>query len=222
MKQQSPIQNDFEIFGLFPTPVYITRRDSNLDLTEEKEIEDIIEGGMEYIDESTPNNKNRYQSLNTYIFDTKLKKIKQFCEQQIEKYVEEILTPKNKELNFYITQSWLNIIKPGGYHHHHYHPNSIISGVFYVSTVEDDKIRFFDFRRSNQIIKFEPKEGTFYNSESISIDIKDSVLLLFPSLLIHCVEPNEKATTDRISLSFNVFVKGNIGNKHEVNELFLQ
>ena len=126
------------IVGLFPSPVYITKRDSNLDSTEEKEIEDIIEEGM-----SAKTTNSNSSSKNSYIFDTRLYKLKEFCKEHIETYVEKIISPK-KELDFYITQSWLNITKPGESHGLHSHPNSIISGVFYVSTEEDDKIYFHD------------------------------------------------------------------------------
>ena len=51
------------------------------------------------------------------------------------------MCPK-EELDFYITQSWINITKPDEFHHEHFHTNSIISGVFYISTEEDDAITF--------------------------------------------------------------------------------
>ena len=131
-----PPQNDYKIHGLFPSPVYIATRNSDLDPTEKIEIEDIIkEGTRQEISASTSND--------TYIFNGKLKKIKQFCEQQLKIYVEQVMNPK-EELDFYITQSWLNIIKPGKTHAEHWHPNSIISGVFYISTEEDDSIKFVD------------------------------------------------------------------------------
>ena len=55
-----------EMHSIFPCPVHITKRDSNLSSKEEKEIEDIIKEGM---------SKNIFNSIstNTYIFDTKLK-----------------------------------------------------------------------------------------------------------------------------------------------------
>ena len=36
-----------------------------------------------------------------------------------------------------ITQSWINFTKKGEYHHPHAHPNSLISGVFYVEADKD-------------------------------------------------------------------------------------
>ena len=74
--QQPPA---YAIHGIFPTPVYVIKRDSNLTPKEETEIRKIVKEGM-------------YKSLgnsysnNSYIFNDKLKNIKQFCEQQLKIY----------------------------------------------------------------------------------------------------------------------------------------
>ena len=190
------------IHGVFPTPVYIVKRDSNLSPEEEKEIEDIIKEGTHKVGDLD------YHTENTYLFDTKLKNIKQFCEQQIKIYVKKVLNPE-RELDFYITQSWLNVVEPGGNIGNHYHANSIISGAFYISTEEDDKITFrCPNMQIKELIKFdEPKEYNHYNSLTWSFTARTCELLLFPSWLSHMVMPNKKATRDRISLSFNIFVK---------------
>ena len=209
MKDYNSIQ------GIFPCPIYLTKRDSVLDSTEEKEIEDIVKEGMHRI-------KYNSSSNNNYIFNGKLKNIKQFCEQQLKIYVEQVIAPK-EELDFYITQSWLNVTKPGGYHHEHFHPNSIISGVFYISTEEDDKITFTDPNaKLKELIKFEPKEFNIWNSGSWFFPSVTNELMLFPSWLEHKVDVNGNATKDRISLSFNTFVKGTLGERQDLTELVLK
>ena len=204
-----------ETVSLFPIPAYIAKRDSDLISREEKEIEKIIQEGMK-------KNVGNNSSVNNYIFDKNLKEIKQFCEHHIKKYVEEIMNPKEK-LDFYITQSWLNMTEPGGFHHKHSHPNSIISGVFYIATVEDDKITFFDpSSKLKELIKIEVENYHLWNSTSWFIPVNNNELVLFPSWLDHNVELNEKATTDRISISFNTFVKGTFGNQEELTQLILK
>ena len=201
--------------GIFPVPVYTARRDSNLDSAEKKDIKDIIEEG------NYPNVSNS-TSNNSYIFDDKLKKLKEFCEQHIKIYAKEVINPK-QELDFYITQSWLNVNKPGESHHLHNHPNSIISGVFYISTEEDDKIHFYDPAETlKDRIEIQPKEYNIWNSANWSIPAETNDLLLFPAWLEHSVKPNEKATKDRLSISFNVFAKGVFGQKEEGTELILE
>ena len=167
-------------------------------------------------------NSGNASSTNSYIFNGKLKKLKQFCEEQLKIYVEQAIVPK-EELDFYITQSWLNITKPGEYHHDHSHQNSIISGVFYISTEEDDKITFGDPNvKLRDLIKFEKKEFNVWNSASWFFPSITNELLLFPSWLNHKVDVNEKATTDRISISFNTFVKGTLGSRKDLTELILK
>ena len=209
MKDYNSIQ------GIFPCPIYLAKRDSVLDSTEEKEIEDIVKEGMY-------RNQGNSTSNNSDIFNGKFKKLKQFCEQQLKIYVEQVIVPK-EEIDFYITQSWLNITKPGEFHHDHNHQNSIISGVFYISTEEDDNITFSDPNaKLRELIKFEQKEFNPFNSSTWFFPSITNELMLFPSWLSHGVEVNEKATTDRISLSFNTFVRGTLGSREDLTELVLK
>ena len=213
------------LHGVFPCPVYIVKRDGDMtDMTgvtlelspkEDKDIEDIIAGGMQQ-------NYGNVSSINSYIFNSKLKEIKQFCEQQIKIYVERVILPK-EELDCYITQSWLNITKPGGWHHQHCHPNSIISGVFYIATEADDNISFTDpTAKIKHAMSFKLKEPTGFNSFIWFSSANINELILFPSWLEHSVEPNEKATKDRISISFNTFARGTLGDRKELTELILK
>jgi len=216
---------DYKIEGLFPTPLYMAKRDSNLDSTEKKELEDIIEN------KKKENYRNRNERLEenseekiseTYIFNTKLGSLKKFCEQHIDTYVNEVINPKNTKLDFYITQSWLNALKPDGTHPVHSHSNSLISGIFYVSTIEGDAIQFYDTNTDvKNVISIEPEEANFWNTEIQNLNIANNHLLLFPSYLGHSVNWNASTTTIRISIAFNVFVKGSIGVTCDLNKLNL-
>ena len=211
------LDNDYSIQGIFPCPIYAANRNLNLDSTEEIEIEDIIQKGLFQNKTLTD-----YHSNDSYLFDTKLKNLKKFCEQHIENYVEQVINPI-QELDFYITQSWLNVVEPGGSIHRHWHANSIISGSFYISTEEDDRIVFTDPNKAVKgILKLDQKEYNVWNSQTWFFPVENNLLFLFPSWLEHEVAPNEKATTNRISLAFNVFAKGNFGRTMNLNELILQ
>ena len=204
-----------KIHIIFPCPVYITKRDTNLSPKESKEIGKIVKEGMY-------KNAGNSTSNNSDIFNGKLKKIKQFCEEQLNIYVKEVICPK-EELDFYITQSWLNITKPGEHHHEHSHQNSIISGVFYISTEKGDNLQVFDpNQRLKDTITISPKEYNLWNSTNWSFLVNNNDLLLFPSWLRHRVDMrNESATVDRISLAFNVFARGTFGRKGSSSELIL-
>ena len=123
--------------GVFPTPVYMAKRNSNPSLEEKTDIEEILK-------EKLTTNVGNFGSTDNYIFNSRLKEIKQFCDIQIQGYIEEVIYPKKENIEMYITQSWLNITKPGGFHHVHNHSNSILSGVFYISTQKGDSICFID------------------------------------------------------------------------------
>ena len=208
----------YTVHGVFPQPVYVVNRGGSgysvLNATEQKEVAEIIEEGLK------PNTFNQ-STINNYIFNERLEKLKQFCEQQLKRYVKEIINPKY-DVELYITQAWLNVTKPGGAHHSHSHPNSIISGVFYIETEEDDKITFVDpCIQVRNLVSIENEDFNIWNSDTWFFPTNAGELILFPSWLTHRVEGNEKATTDRISLSFNTFAKGVLGNQDSLCELIL-
>ena len=219
MKQND---DDGQMLGVFPCPVYMIKRAKIILPTEEMEIENLIRAGMHV-------NVGNSSTDNSYIFDTKLQELKQFCNKHVKEYVEQVICPK-EDLDFYITQSWLNITKPGGFHHQHFHSNSIVSGVFYISTFEDDKISFNDPNGNvKTFLKLEPKEWNNWNSSLWHLPVANNDLLLFPSWLNHSVILLEKvecqrearAGADRISISFNTFVRGKLGAEGLLTELIL-
>jgi uncharacterized protein (TIGR02466 family) len=136
--------------------------------------------------------------------------------ESIDSYVKNVMMPVDG-LTPYITQSWINYTKHGEHHHRHKHPNSIISGVFYINAEDGkDKIHFFDDERTG--IQVNIKEFNVYNSLSWWLGVKTNDLLLFPSYLTHMVETTESDKT-RVSLAFNVFMSGALGNQKELTEL---
>ena len=206
--------NESKIDYMFPIPVYSISRGSELDSSEKKDIEDIIKGGLRF-------DGMHSFSDNSYIFNTKLKRIKEFCEQHLKIYVKKIINPK-EDLDLYITQSWVNVTKPGERHQTHCHPNSIVSGAFYIETDIDQKLSFYDPNaKMKHVLKLDPKIPTFWNSNAWVYTVGNAQLLLFPSWIDHGVEPNEKQTKDVISISFNTFVRGTLGTQIDLTELML-
>ena len=60
-----------------------------------------------------------------------------------------------------------------------------------------------------------------WNSDNWIFSINNNQLVLFPSWLEHSVPKNKKASADRISISFNTFVRGNLGKRDTLTELIL-
>ena len=70
------------------------------------------------------------------------------------------------------------------------------------------------------LCEFTKTEFNEFNSDSWSIDNTKDTLLLFPSSLRHKV-PNNKTDIERVSISFNSFIKGTIGKSERATELKL-
>ena len=110
-----------------------------------------------------------------------------------------------------ITESWLNKTEKGQMHHRHWHPNSVLSGVLYLSTEGDTgKIRFVNSQYN--AFEFDTVEPSLYNSSSWALTPEVGKVAVFPSSLEHMVDLYE-GDTPRISLAFNTFVNGKINTK---------
>lgn len=144
-------------------------------------------------------------------------KIREFVESCVDQYLKSIYAPAN-EVSLRITQSWLNYTKAGEHHHRHAHPNSFISGVLYIKADNGkDKIHFH--KDGYQQIKLSVKDYNLYNSESWWFPVSAGELMLFPSSLTHMVEPVEGE--ERISLAFNTFPVGYLGQEESLTALRL-
>lgn len=165
------------------------------------------------------NNDGNMTSVNNNLFDCpEVAEIARFCEESLAEYFKEVYAPKN-EVQPYVTQAWANFTQKGQWHHKHEHPNSFISGVFYVQAQEDiDKIHFY--KNGYQQIKVPTENFNLYNSESWWLGVKTGQLVLFPSHLTHMVQTVQTDET-RISISFNTFLSGYIGNDMELTGLHL-
>ena len=165
------------------------------------------------------NNQGNTTSVDNYVLkDYHLQELNSWIDSCISQYFTATANPKYG-VQLYTTQSWINFTKQGQYHHKHEHPNSLVSGVFYLQTNQDDKIYFY--RSGYQQIKFPPQEWNEYNSESWWYEAQAGKLILFPSSLTHQV-PTVGGTTTRISLSFNTFARGTIGENLELTELIVE
>ena len=197
--------------GIFPTPVYMSKLDR--DLTK-KELSFIDKSKLDFY-----KNEGNITSNDNYILNQKVfSKLKEDLDLRVQDYFNKVLSTTDA-VTPYITQSWLNYTETKQFHHKHQHPNSLVSGVFYVNCHEElDKIKFFN--EGYKTIKPEIKDWNLYNSETWWFSVKTGDIILFPSSLTHMVE-NKEGTNTRISLAFNVFIKGTIGNNKNLTELII-
>jgi uncharacterized protein (TIGR02466 family) len=201
-----------KIDSIFPVPIYR----SNIK-------QDITEYDIDYIkNEKQKSNLNEgnYTSQENYLLNKKtLEHLKNHLMVHVHNYFKEVMHVSNK-VTPYITQSWVNFTNLNQNHHYHSHSNSIVSGVLYIAADKKyDKIMFHKENRDQ--IELKVTNYNKYNSGSWGFDVDQGDLFIFPSTLAHSV-PKKSGDNVRISLAFNVFVKGVLGRPNDLNELFVQ
>jgi uncharacterized protein (TIGR02466 family) len=199
-----------EVFNLFPTAVAkfdLENPLSNKLLSTVK--------NLNYI-----RNEMNFISSDKYVLNLpELKELRKFIESSVQEYFKNVMCMPDL-IRPYITISWTNINERGHGHHKHTHPNSIVSGVFYVQTTDEDKIHFSLPQTPREIKLPKPVEFNPSNSETWWLPASQNTLYLFPSTLTHYVESIDTDRT-RISLSFNTFVHGFCGSEEDATALHL-
>ena len=201
-------QSGDELMQLFPTPVLICPYP--VDYTRELEWINNQECRKENSGGDAGGQKIHYnrQSEDTFVLDRpELSNIRAFIEAKLHEFVTKIYASTDKLV---ITQSWLNKSKKGESHHEHVHPNSMISGVWYPQIHE--QMPPIQFRSRNQRdVSLQTEQYNTFNSATFMLPMKRGELILFPSNLTHSV-PTNVGEEERISLSFNTWPKGNMGD----------
>ena len=200
-----------KLTALFPCPVGISHLGRSLTEQEKQTVE--------LLGKDVKDNSGNYTSINTHVLELpEFATLKQNLEQKVSDYFAQVYDPQDS-VQPEIILSWLNYTKQNGFHHKHNHPNSLISGVFYVNANPAlDKINFYDSRYYP--IEIVAKNYNHYNSRMCEISVQSGDILLFPSYLEHGVE-FVKHNLLRISLAFNVWVKGTVGTDDRLTTLSL-
>ena len=203
-----------ELLQLFPVPIlicpYPNDYSKELEWIRNCETRKENNGG----DSQNKIHYNR-QSEDTFVLDKpELSNIRAFIEAKLHKFVTEIMASTDKLV---ITQSWLNKNKKGESHHEHVHPNSMVSGVWYPQIHE--QLPPIQFRhRGQRDISLQTEKYNTFNSATFMLPMKRGELILFPSNLTHSV-PTNQSDEERISLSFNTWPKGNMGDERSLTYL---
>jgi uncharacterized protein (TIGR02466 family) len=198
-----------EVISLFPIAISVHDIEPNFTEQDKLFINKCLNDQYENTGNTTSNE--------TYVLD-KLPNLKQKLMEKVNFHFYETLKHV-KESEIYITQSWINLTKKNQFHHTHKHPNSILAGVFYLQTVDDDSISFDNTLRVDQI---RPSIDSFnpWNSSLYNLPVHRNMLVIFPSSLMHNV-PTVKSDQVRISLAFNTFVKGVLGRDDQLSRVNL-
>lgn len=127
--------------------------------------------------------------------------------QELNKIIKKIKKKITYQQELGLINYWYNVNSLGSSNNPHTHigSNSLVSGVFYVSTFKDSgNIVFMNNDRTLPLLY--DKNITTYNEYSSStwfVVPKNNLAVFFPSNLLHYVQPNLNKNEKRISISFN-------------------
>lgn len=208
------------MLGLFPVPI-LYDYESGYEFTSEE---------LNYINSykvHRPNsnfNTNQF-SVGSHVLDHgSMVNMKSFLQKYLDRYTKDFLKIKQ---DFYITHTWFTKNNFGEFHQPHSHPNSIISGLLYVSAGPDmGNITFHRHPSINTLTNsfaftYDYSELNKHNSDSWWLEVKTGTVILFPSSLDHSVEEN-KTNNTRICIGFNSFVRGSFGYQYDYTDITLK
>tara|TARA_B100000902_G_scaffold48017_1_gene55161 strand:+ start:289 stop:897 length:609 start_codon:yes stop_codon:yes gene_type:complete len=201
------------IDAVFATPVY--KSDNLYKLTNEqldylKTLEMIKNKGGNFL-------TTRKDIMN----DESMKDFKHWCLLNVRAFAKQL--GASERTSFYITQSWMNRNPPHSYHHTHMHPNSIFSCIYYV---EGDKCPTYFYRYDDRtsfgnFAFYENDKGSnAFTATKAGVMNEVGRLVIFPSSMVHDVDNNE-SDKDRVTISFNTFIKGEMGEPENSNHLII-
>ena len=151
--------------------------------------------------------KLRTEKFINILLDPSLKDIATWIEIQAKDYLDNELGIEYEE--FFFSESWININGKGGEQKVHNHSNSIISGTYYLKSLDGHPP--LDFHKVKH--EAEPfisltehfKQGNSNTSSKLSFPCTQNSMLVFQSQLYHGHMANQ-LEEDRIGLSWNALV----------------
>ena len=190
---------------IFPTNLFLIEDFYNSDTTAMKKYISDLWVNRDYDD--------RWQTKSADLH--KKKEFKEFAELVISTSKEIINELKYDVEDIVITDMWATVLKCGENHPAHTHSNNFLSGVYYLQSYDQGaSIMFQDPRPAAGVILPRMTEQTIANANLLSYASKQNRAMFFPSWLPHYVKPN-KSKSKRISIAWNVQVKGPVGEHHE-------
>jgi uncharacterized protein (TIGR02466 family) len=186
----------------FPTPIYIVDIE---DPIFNKELErDIVAWANKDKGINRTNINGWHSETNMSELPEYHKLVKLLYESQRTIYEQEHLDSEP-----YLGNMWANINPPNAMNRAHIHPNSLWSGVYYIKADSNSgHLKIDDPRAAASMCRPRQKPGPAPSRlwRETHFEPKAGRLIMFPSWLTHCVDPN-KSNDIRISVSFNFMQK---------------
>ena len=187
----------------FPTPIYIfDHNDPSLNIQLEKDVMNWMNQDKGVV---RTNVKGWHSTTDMHLRPEYKRLVDGLYEAQHKIYMEEHLDSEP-----FLGNMWANVNPPGGMNRAHMHPNSLWSGVYYVKAPKNSgHLKIDDPRSVAALSRPKMKEGKTPSRlwRETHYEPKAGRLIMFPSWVMHCVDPNE-SNDIRISVSFNFLQKG--------------
>jgi uncharacterized protein (TIGR02466 family) len=157
---------------------------------------EVDEAGLRWSQKNYPNGYTSYGSLSDLhrqfsVFE----KLSTALDQEVKVFVKKLgLSFPQGRLG--LSSLWVNLMPRHCYHAFHLHPNSVVSGTYYLSVPKNSSPLRVEDPRTSLFMASPPRK--------IQVDLKpkDGDVILFESWLKHEVPPHASNET-RISVSFN-------------------
>lgn len=189
---------------VFATNLFLIDDFYNSDITEMKKYISDLWVNRDYDD--------RWQTRSANLH--KQREFKEFAELVISTSKEILNKLKYDVEDIVISDMWANVLKSAEHHPAHTHSNNFLSGTYYLHSDQGASIMFQDPRPAAGVILPRMTEQTIANANLLTYDSKQNRAIIFPSWLPHYVKPN-KSKNKRISIAWNIQVKGQVGEHHE-------
>ena len=127
-------EKNFQTIGIFQTPLYVSAEGYEIGPSTIEETKRLLSLSPQLRRNTGNNFSDNVDIFNTLNFDEypEYERMRDYCQSHLNNYVKEIFCPVQEDVEFYITQSWVNVTRPGEFHHRHAHQNSILSGILYL------------------------------------------------------------------------------------------
>jgi uncharacterized protein (TIGR02466 family) len=189
----------------FPTYLYqaklrsATRLNKKL-LNEIKHLSEEDQAGLHWSATRYPNGYTSYGSLHRlHQFSPTFAQLANDLEPHVQAFARQLGLKRSAKLT--MTDCWANVMTYGVHHGWHIHPQSVISGSYYVQTPPQSAPIQFEDPRLERLMAA-PVSERRQRQLWLALPVRQGWLVLFESFLRHEV-PINRANTPRVSVSFN-------------------